>query len=321
MKALLLKDLHQALDFQEVETPTVDLKHAVVNIRAAALNHRDVWIQKGQYAAIRLPTILGSDGAGECDGQEVVIYPAMSWGKSQRVQSADFRVLGMPDAGTFAEQIRVPRANIFPKPRHLDFEKTAALPVAGLTAWRLLFTRCKLKKGEKILITGIGGGVALMAMQLALAAGAEVFVTSGTDEKIEKSVQLGARAGVNYRADEWEKLLKKEAGGFDVVFDSAGGEQFSKLVGLCNPGGRVGLFGGALGKWSPLSPQLIFWKQLSILGSSMGSPQEFGRMLAFVEKKEIVPVVDSVFPLAEGNLAMEKLASGRQFGKIVLSIV
>jgi len=253
-------------------------------------------------------------------GKKVIIYPALDWGDNPNFQSKSFRVLGMPENGTFAEQICIPKANIFPMPEHLSWEQAAALPLAGLTAWRTLFSRCQLKKGERVLITGIGGGVALTALQLAVAAGTEVFVTSGSTEKIERAVKLGAKGGANYRDEGWGKQLKQESGGFYVIIDSAGGDGFGLFPSLCNPGARVGFYGGTLGKVNGLSLQPLFWKQISLLGSTMGSPREFRAMLTFVQKHEIVPVVDSVFALSEGAKAFEKMSKGEQFGKIVMKV-
>ncbi len=320
MKALILHALHQPLQYSEVPDPAPSEGKVLVALRAAALNHRDVFITKGLYARILYPAIPGSDGAGEWDGKPVVIYPAFDWGDDAGFQGKQFRILGMPDDGTFAEQIAVPAANVFPRPSHLDWDQAAALPLAGLTAWRTVFTRCQLKKGEKVLVSGIGGGVALTAMQLALAAGAEVYVTSGSSEKIEKSIAMGARGGANYREEDWDQRLKQDVGGFDVIIDSAAGDGFALYPALCNPGARIGVYGGSLGKINGLSMQPVFWKQISILGSTAGSPAEFADMLAFVEKHRIVPVVDSVFPLQEGNAALEKMDKGEQFGKIILRV-
>lgn len=320
MKALVFNVLHQPLVYGEVPDPTPAKGEAVVALRAAALNHRDLFITQGLYARIRFPCIFGSDGAGEWRGKRVVLYPALHWGDNPNFQGNDFRILGMPDDGTFAEQIRIPRANIFPMPEHLSWEQAAALPLAGLTAWRTLFTRSQLKKGEKVLITGIGGGVALTVLQLAVAAGAEVFVTSSSAEKIGKAIKLGAKNGANYREEGWDKRLKQETGGFDVIIDSAAGDGFAAFPALCNPGARIGVYGGSLGKINGLSMQPVFWKQISILGSTMGSPREFRAMLTFVAQHKIVPVVDSVFPLPEGNIAFEKMEKGEQFGRIVLRI-
>ena len=320
MKALLLSALHQPLDFQEIADPVPGPGEVLVRLHAAALNRRDWWITQGQYPKIQFPVILGSDGAGEYRGKPVVINPSLDWGDDPRFQGKSYRVLGLPDNGTFAEFIRVPRSNIAPKPEHLTWEQAAALPLAGLTAYRALFTRCHLRAGERVLITGVGGGVALMAMQFALAAGAEVFVTSGSAEKIEKAIMLGAKGGANYHEEGWDKRLKADIGGFDVVIDSAGGDGFATLPGLCNPGARIGVYGGSLGKINNLSPQILFWKQISILGSTMGTNTEFRKMLAFVAKFHIVPVVDSVFTLADGNVALKRMEASGQFGKIVLKI-
>lgn len=320
MKALILQALHQALDYGDMPHPIPGKGEALVQLHAAALNHRDVYITQGLYSGIKFPSILGSDGAGTYRGKPVLIYPAFDWGPNPAAQGKNFRVLGMPDNGTFAECISIPKAHLFPKPEHLSWEQAAALPLGGLTAYRTLFTRCQLKKGEKVLISGIGGGVALLALQFAVAAGAEVFVTSGSAEKIEKAVKLGAKAGVSYRMEGWDKQLKQIAGGFDVVVDSAAGDGFATLAGLCNPGGRIGIYGGSLGKINGLSPQIIFWKQISILGSTMGTLRDFRQMLAFVEKHNIIPIVDAVFELSDGNAALEKMRNGDQFGKLVLKI-
>ena len=320
MKVLLLREVRQPLEYTTWEAPAPRKGEALVRLMAASLNHRDVFITTGLYAGIKTPAILGSDGAGEYQGRSVVLYPALEWGRISAHQGKNFRVLGMPDAGTFAEQISIPHRNIFDMPEHLNWEQAAALPLAGLTAWRTLFSRCKLKKKEKVLITGIGGGVALMVLQFAVAAGAEVSVTSGTAEKLEKARQMGAKHTANYREEGWDKKLKQEAGGFDVIVDSAGGNGFAAFPALCNPGARIGIYGGTLGKIDGLSMQPVFWKQISILGSTMGSPREFRQMLAFVGKHRIVPVVDSVFPISEGNAAFDRMARGEQFGKIVLRI-
>jgi NADPH:quinone reductase-like Zn-dependent oxidoreductase len=318
MDALVLNAVNEPLSFQSLADLKAEPGHVVVSLMASALNHRDLFITRGLYAGIRLPVIPGSDGAGLLGDRRVVIYPALEWGDSPDFQGKDFRVLGMPDNGTFAQYIAVPQSSVYDMPAHLTWEQAAALPLAGLTAWRTLFSRCKLQRGEKVLITGIGGGVALTALQLAVAAGATVYVTSGSNDKINKAVELGAAGGENYGEDGWDKRLKQNSGGFDVVIDSAGGDGFSLLPGMCNPGARIGFYGGTLGKVNGLSLQPVFWKQISLLGSTMGSQEEFGEMLRFVEAHRIVPVVDEVFRLEDGNEAMEKMRNGNQFGKLVL---
>lgn len=320
MQALLLHTLHQPPLLTDLPDPQPRPGEVVVRLRAAALNHRDVYITQGQYAGIELPCILGSDGAGECAGRRVLIFPSLHWGDDPRVQGRDFRVLGMPDPGTFAEQIALPSAQLYPVPDHLSWEEAAALPLGGLTAWRTLMTRCQLRSGERVLVSGIGGGVAVFALQFAVAAGAEVWVTSSQPEKIERAVALGAKGGVNYKAESWDKTLKAQAGGFDVVIDAAGGAGFAAFAGLCNPGGRIGIYGGSAGRIQGLSPQIVFWKQLSILGSSMGNETDFQQMLHFVTRHRIRPVVDVVYPLSAGQAAFERMEAGTQFGKIVLTM-
>lgn len=320
MRALRLTTLHAPLEHADIPTPEPAKGEVMVSLKAAALNHRDVFITQGLYPGIAMPITLGSDGAGEYKGQPVLIDPSFDWGDNPAAQGKSFNILGMPKNGTFAEAVCVPKANLHPKPAHLTWEQAAALPLAGVTAYRTLFTRCQLKKGEKVLISGIGGGVALFAMQFAIAAGANVWVTSGKTEKIEKAVALGAKSGANYRETGWDKQLRQEVGGFDVIVDSAGGDGLAALVGLCNPGGRVGIYGGTLGKVNGLSPQLLFWKQVSLHGSTMGTARDFKAMVGFVARHEIVPVVDSVFPLEQGNNAFSRMALGEQFGKIVLHI-
>ena len=320
MLSAVLPEINKPLVIEEREKPEPGSGRVLVELHAAALNHRDVYIRDGLYANIQLPCVLGSDGTGVYDGREVMIFPAFNWGKDPRFQSDEFSILGMPTDGTFQEFICVPKSHLFPKPDHLSWEEAAALPLAGLTAYRVLFSKCNLQEGERVLITGIGGGVALIAMQLALAQGAEVWVSSGSEDKLSRAVELGAAGGVNYKEKDWHKSLRKQAGGFDVVIDSAGGDGFALLPGVCNPGARIGIYGGTQGKVNGLSPQIIFWKQISIHGSTMGTEDEFGKMLAFVDKHDIHPVVDKVFPMAEVNEAMDRMHRGDQFGKIVLKI-
>ena len=335
MQALQLAAIHQPAALREVPTPTPGPGEILVKLHAAALNHRDVWIQKGQYAGIKLPCTLGADGAGEVAaygenvpadapavGTRVLIYPGLRWGDNPRAQAKDFVVLGMPDPGTFAEYISLPAQYIFPLPTHLSFEQGAALPLAGLTAYRAAFTRAQVQPGERVLVTGVGGGVALTAVQFCAARGAEVWVTSSSEEKIASAQEFGANGGINYNAENWVKTLTQQAGGpFDVIIDSAAGAAFGTLLDAAAPGGRIVFYGGTLGNIPNVPPAKVFWKQLSILGSSMGSLQDFADMLALVAEKGLVPVVDKVFPLAEGEAALRRMEAGAQFGKVVLKIV
>lgn len=293
---------------------------ASVELKSAALNHRDVWINKGLYPNISLPVVLGSDGAGLYRGNPVLINPGIRWGENEKVQDEAFHILGMPTNGTFAELTQVPVENIFSIPDHLDFNEAAALPLAGVTAFRAFVTKCRPEKNSRVLITGIGGGVALFCMQFALAIGCEVFVTSGSEEKLKRAIALGASGGKNYNQAGWTKDLLKLSGGFDIIIDSAAGQQFNELPKLCRPGGIISIYGGSSGVIEKLNPQLLFWRQITITGSTMGSEQDFKYMMAFTEQHKIKPIIDSVFDFHRLDQAMERMHQGKQFGKIVLNI-
>lgn len=326
MNAAVLDGINLPLQLKSVETPTLSDHHAIVRLHAAALNHRDLWIQKGQYAGLKFPIILGSDGVGivvestdaSWIGKEVIINPSLDWGDNEKAQQKSYRILGLPDNGTFAEFVKVPVGNLHEKPAHLSWTEAAALPLAGLTAYRALFSRANLQPKEKVLITGIGGGVALFGLQFALAIGADVWVTSGSDEKLSRAISLGAKGGTNYQRSDWESELKSI--GFDVILDSAGGEGFLKLIELASPGGRIVFVGATKGAPSLFPMQRVFWKQLSILGSTMGSPRDFSQMIEFVNSKCLIPIVSDVLSLSSAEHAMRKMNEMGQFGKIVLQI-
>ncbi|MDB4901177.1 MAG: adhT 1 [Mucilaginibacter sp.] len=330
MKAIVLEAADKPLIFKEVEKPALNPGEALVKIKAAALNRRDYWITIGKYAGIKYPSILGSDGAGivaeagsaaeqEWIGKEVIINPSHDWGNHPEYQSKEFKILGLPENGTFAEYVKVRAEYLYPKPHHLSWEQAAALPLAGLTAYRALFTKGRATKCDKVLIVGVGSGTGTIALQLALAAGCQVFVTSGAGEKIERAKQLGAAAGVNYKSQDWAEQLQHLAGGFDVIIDSALGDRFAKLLDICNPGARIVFFGGTSGNIPELNGRKIFWKQLQILGTTMGTADEFKAMVSFVNEHQIIPVIDEVFPLADAEKAVSKMENSTQFGKIVLS--
>jgi NADPH:quinone reductase-like Zn-dependent oxidoreductase len=335
MNAVVLREIGQAaqaLRLEHVPDPAPGPGQAVVRLKAAALNHRDVWIRRGLYAGITLPVILGSDGAGTVDavgadvddawiGRDVVINPSLDWGDDANAQGPHFRILGLPDDGTYAERVVVPAANLFAKPIALTWEDAAAIPLAGLTAYRALVTRARVQPGETVLVTGVGGGVATFALVFAVHLGARVIVTSGSDDKLTRAKALGAAAGVNYHEEGWGKAVQGLCGGGpDVIIDSAGHQAFPTLVDIAKPGGRLVTFGATTGSPTTLEIRRIFWKQLSILGSTMGTPDEFGAMLALFAGGALRPVVDRVFPLADAAFAHDRMDEAGQFGKLVLSI-
>ncbi|MGH2346220.1 MAG: zinc-binding dehydrogenase [Chloroflexota bacterium] len=305
----------------------------VVGLRAAALNRRDLYIRLGQYAGIKLPLIPGSDGAGQVlaagegvsnviPGQDVVINPSLHWGDDPRAQGPDWKILGNPDSGTYAQQVLVPAANVHPKPEALSWEEAAAIPLAGLTAYRALVTRGQVQAGQTVLIPGIGGGVSTFVLLFALRLRARVIVTSSSDEKLAHAAMMGAEAGFNYTSPDWVRAVRDATSGAgpDLVVDGAAGETFNHLLDVARPGGRIVLYGSTLGLSPETVVRRIFWKQLDVLGSTMGSPEDFSAMLAMFADGMLRPEVDTVFPLAEAGAAQERMRTSAQFGKIVLSI-
>lgn len=332
MKALVFEAVGQAISYKEIERPKPQKGQVLVQLAAAALNHRDVYITQGLYPGLQPNIVLGSDGGGTIlavgDGvdpdwidQEVIINPSIGWERKTSVQPKSYSILGMPSHGCMAEYVCVHVAQIYHKPQHLSMAEAAALPLAGLTAYRALFTKADLQHGERVLISGVGGGVALFACQFAIAVGAEVYVTSGSEEKIQQAIALGAKGGVNYKTENWHKiLLAQSGGGMDVIIDSAGGDGFKYFLDLAAPGGRIAFYGGTRGRFQ-VNPQKMFWKQLSMFGSTMGSGEEFRELLNFVEAKKLHPVISKAWTLEQGAAAFDYLNEGKQFGKVVLNIL
>jgi len=333
MRAIVLRELGgpERLALEHVPDPQPGPGEAIVRLRAAALNHRDAWIRQGLYAGISLPIVLGSDGAGHVQavgegvdaalvGTPVVINPSLGWGTDDRVQGPAYRILGLPDNGTYAESVKVPATSLFAKPDILSWEAAAAIPLASLTAYRALVTRARVQAGETVLVSGIGGGVATFALLIAIRLGARVIVTSGSDAKISRAGQLGAAGGVNYKADGWGRAVQGLCdGGPDVIIDSAGRDALPTLVDIVKPGGRIVTFGATTGSQTTVEVRRIFWKQISILGTTMGTPREFSEMLRLFDGT-MTPVVDRVFPLAAAADAHRRMDQADQFGKIVLEI-
>lgn len=330
MKAAILTGV-DGLVVDDAPKPDAGPGEVVVQVVAAALNRRDAWIKSGQYAGLRFPLIPGSDASGVVHevgpgvdtawvGREVIINPALDWGRHERAQEPRFSILGLPRDGTMAEYVHVPACQLASKPTHLSWTEAAALPLAGLTAYRALFTRARLQSHEKALITGIGGGVATLALQYAAAAGAIPFVTSSSPEKLTLAAALGARHGALYTMGGWARDFAEHYGPFDVIIDSAGGPGFGDLVDLCAPGGRLVFFGATRGNPPEIPMRKLFWRQINLLGSTMGSPADFKGMTEYVSAKAIHPVVSQIFPLDAVSEAFALMESGGQFGKIVITV-
>jgi len=324
MHAIVLDS--DGLHLRDIPSPTCPDGHVRLRIHAAALNHRDQFIREGKYAKIQLPAVLGSDGVGtvieaptrpDIVGTRMLIYPALQWGDDPRAQGVDFSVLGMPSQGTFAEEIVVPEHNVYPCPEHLSDEQAAALPLAGLTGYRALITQAFWEPGQTVLITGIGGGVASMTLLFAAALGARTIVTSTSDAKLAQAIELGATAGVNVRTEGWAKHFQA-LGPIDCIVDSVGGETINDLTSIIRPGGRIVVYGATLGHVPTFNMSKMFWKQIHLVGSTMGTPSEFEDMVQLVETSRLIPAVDSVFPLADAERAFDRMIAAEQFGKIVL---
>ena len=330
MKAALLNQIKQPLRLETRPDLEPDPGHTVVELKAAALNRRDYWITQGMYPGIQTPVVLGSDGTGTVTqigdgvdskwiGQNVIIQPGLNWGSEESNQSESYHILGMPSDGTFATQVQVPVENLHQKPTSLDWNQSAALPLAGLTAYRALFSQGGLSEGMNILITGAGGGVSSFAIQFSVVIGVNVWVTSGSEAKIEKAIELGAKGGANYKSENWYQTLSKQAGAFDLIIDSAGGAGYNALIELAAPGGRIVNYGATTGNPKNIDMFKVFWKQLRLQGTTMGSPEDFKKMIELVETKKIQPAIDKVYPLTEINQALKSMQHSEQFGKIVIN--
>jgi NADPH:quinone reductase-like Zn-dependent oxidoreductase len=329
----------ETLRYEEAPEPTLcSPNDAIVNLRAASLNHIDLWNRRGLTGMnLKFPHILGGDGAGVITkvgdqvtnvkpGDAVCLYPPSGCGRCEfcvtdrEYMCIHLRVLGERENGTFAEYVRVPARNCFPIPPGLTFEEAAAFPLVYITVWRMMLTLGGLKPGEHVLILGIGGGVATAALQVAVNIGTHIIVTSSSDAKLEKAKSLGAEHGINYRNFDFAKEVRRITGkrGVDVVVDSVGGDSWVKSLKSLAKGGRLVTCGATTGANPPTDIQRIFWNNLKIFGSTLGDRAEFREVLNFIEASRTKPIIDKVFPLREAAAAQTRMEEGRQFGKIVL---
>ena len=313
-----------------IDDPAAGPGEILVKIARAAFNRRDVFISQGLYPGIQLPCVPGSDGVGTvaalgadargpAAGTRVVIDPTLGWGGDERIWRREAQVLGMPHQGTMAEYIAVPAGNVHPAPASLSDDEAAAMPLAGVTAYRALVSRGGCTKDDVVLLPGIGSGVQTFALLFAKKIGAKVIVTSSSEAKLARAKALGADVAINYTtAERWEKDVAAVDGGPSLVVDSTGGDTLAKAINVTRYGGRVVIYGGTLGD-AKIRPYAVFWRQLDIMGSSMGSPNDFAAMLAMWDGS-IKPVVDSVFPMDDIVAAAKKVDGGDQFGKVVVAV-
>ncbi len=330
------------LEYTDFPTPSPASDKVLVEIKAVALNHLDLFVRGGITGIkLEMPHILGSDISGvikdvgdsiesEFDiGQRVIIDPGLSCGKcefcitGQHSLCPSYMIIGEHVRGGYAEYISVNSENIIPIPKDsgLDFAEAAATPLTLMTAWRLLMTKGQIKPGDDVLIIGIGGGVAVAALQLAKVAGARVIVTSSSDTKLERARLLGADVLINHNdTPDYHKEVysaTKERG-VDIVLDSVGQATWERSLKSLRKGGKLVTPGATSGPMAMTNVNLVFWKQLEILGSTMSSRSELREALKLVWAKRVRPVVDRIFPLSEASNAHRFLESAEQFGKVVL---
>jgi zinc-binding alcohol dehydrogenase/oxidoreductase len=305
----------EVLRYEDAPEPVPGDGDVLVELRAASLNHLDVWVRRG-LPSVPKPRILGADGAGVLAGtqERVVINPGI-------VTNGRMQIVGENRDGTHCELIALPRDAVHPIPDGVSFEEAAAFPLVFETAYRMLVTRAHLEEGEWVLIWGIGGGVATAAMSVAKALGARVVVTSSSDAKLERARELGADAVVNHTSDDVVAHVKEvTGGGAHVVVDDVGEATWRRTLDAARPEGRIVVCGATTGPNPPAALHRVWWKQLSILGSTMGSPEDFQAVYDLVASGRAMPVIDRVFPLAEARAAHERLEAGEQLGKIVFQI-
>ncbi len=319
------------IEIKQIPVKDLQPNEVRVRIKSAALNHRDEWCRQGLYPNISDGITLGSDGSGIVEavgdkvaqnwlGKEVIINPAMNWGDNEAAQSAEFLILGMPQHGTFATFVQVPVDRLHEKPPHLNWHEAAALPLGGVTAFRALVVKGEAKSGQKVLVTGFGGGVAQFAVQFALALGMETYVSSSDPRKIQVAKDLGAKAGFDYHSEHWVGQSLEMTGGFDLVIDSAMGNTLGNLVKVTKPGGSIVFFGATKGNPESVDVRKLFWSQIKLIGTTMGSDRDFSQMLELVAKHQIRPILDSVTPLERAVEAFDKMKAGNQLGKLVLQV-
>ena len=313
----------EVLRYEDAPDPTPGAGEVLIALEAASLNHLDIWLRRGLPSAPK-PRILGADGAGViaalgegidrfAEGDKVVINPGLDEGA---------RIVGEHMDGTHAELIALPADYVYPLPDALSFEEAAAFPLVFETAYRMLVTRAGLQEGEWVFVWGIGGGVATASLQVAKALGARVIVTSSSDEKLARALELGADAAVNHAEADVAAAVREatEGHGADILVEHVGEATWKTSLQVAATGGRVAVCGATSGPNPPANLHRIWWKQLTVLGSTMGTQEDFRGVYELVASGRAKPIVDQVFPLAEAAAAHEHLEAGRQLGKVVLKI-
>lgn len=328
----------EVLKFTEVPDPQIKANQVLIEVRACALNHLDVWVRGGLPGIkIPLPHILGNDVAGVVReagalvgwvkaGDEVMVQPGVSCGHCVECLSGrdnmcvEYDIIGSGRDGGYAELLPVPGVNVIPKPKNLSWPEAAALPLVTLTAWHMLVTQARLQPGEDVLVHAAGSGVGSLGIQIAKLFGARVIATASSDDKLAKARELGADETVNYTRDDWPKVVRKLTGGrgVDVVFEHTGAATWPGSIVSLRKGGRLVTCGATSGFDARTDLRQVFYRHLTILGSMMGSKAELLAAMKFIETGQIRAVVDRTLPLAEARRAHELMEDRAQFGKLVL---
>jgi NADPH:quinone reductase-like Zn-dependent oxidoreductase len=309
------------LRYEDAPDPVPDKGRVLIALRAASLNHLDLWVRKG-LPSVPKPRILGADGAGIVVsgdgftvGERVVINPGIDLGNGR------ITVIGEHTDGTYAELIAVPQSQVHRLPDDLDFEAGAAFPLVFETAYRMLVTKADVQEGEWVLVWGIGGGVATAVLAIGKALGTRVIATSSSATKLRRARELGADATFNHNTDDVPSAVRElTGGGAHVVVDNVGEATWKRSLDSARPGGRICVCGATTGPNPPANLHRIWWKQLTVYGSTMGTREDFEAVYELVTSGRVKPVVDEVFPLAAAAAAHERLEKGEQLGKIILRI-
>lgn len=329
----------EVLEYTEVPKPKIGHGEVLIRVHACALNHLDLWTRQGLRDKANFPYILGSDIAGEVAeigpgvtrtqvGDKVIIAPGVSDQvcefclNGQDNLCPQYKILGHLLPGGYAEYVSVPQVNVYPLPEGLNYVEAAALPLVSMTAWHMLITRAQLKPAETVLVLGAGSGVGSAAIQIAKLAGAQVITTAGNEEKLKKAKELGADFGINHSTQDIAAEVKKitKHSGVDVVFEHIGQATWDKSLASLKPGGRLVTCGATTGPQVQLDLRRLFVHQWSLLGSFMGTKNEFNIILQLVAQKKLHPVIGRTFPLAQAADAHRYMEDREQFGKVVLEI-
>jgi zinc-binding alcohol dehydrogenase/oxidoreductase len=330
MKAIVHADKAGLDGLSLREMPVENPKEGEVRVKlqTAGLNHRDLFVILTRHKPTDPPLIIGSDGAGIIDavgdgvsavkvGDEVMINPGLGWKEKTEAPPPGFETVGHPFHGTLAEYVIVPAENVVCKPQYLTWDEAGVLSLAALTAYRAMFTRGQIRSGMKVFIPGIGSGVATFLLQFAKAAGATVYVSSRSEHKLKKAMELGADKAINSN-DDWTEAFEGEK--MDLIIECVGAATFNKSLAQLRPGGTIVTFGASAGDVVQLDLRNFFYGQFNLLGSSLGSAEEFQEMIQFIETHKIRPVVDQMFPMEQHQQAFKRLEAAEQLGKIGFQI-